>query len=455
MKHEIVIPKLGLTMEEATLLAWHHEDGQRVAKGDTVITIETDKIVFDVEAEQEGFLQRVAAADARLPVGALAGYLHATAQGAKAADGGPAGASDPADQPTEFAISEAPAAAPASSALEAANPASHPAVLTAGTTLDGGRLMVSPVARSLAQARQIGLAGLTGSGPGGVILKRDVESAEQANQSNPARQGSQGSQGSAVKPADQVTQSARPTLPPGLPAGAPGTQRRPLTAMRRAISERMMKSLTTTAQMTGFGKVDMSEAVKLRGALVAVADYIGTRISYTDIIIKAAATVLAQMPGINSYIDGNDVVTWTDVNIGMAVSVEGGLMVPVIRNVDRLSLVRLSQLRLALIDKARAGKLTREDVEGGTFTVSNFGSYGGDFETPILNTPQSALLGVGKIEDEPVVRDGQIVIRPMMAISLTFDHRLIDGALAGEFRKRFKALLEAPAQATATSGAAA
>ena len=448
MKHEIAIPKLGLTMEEATLLAWHHEDGQRVAKGDTLITIETDKIVFDVEAEQEGFLQRIAAADARLPVGALAGYLHATAEGAKAAGGGPAGTSDPADHPTEFAIPEARAAAPTSVAFEA----SHPAVLTAGTTLDGGRLMVSPVARSLAQAQQIGLAGLTGSGPGGVILKRDVEFAERANQSNQARQGSQGS---TVKPADQVTQSARPAVPPGQPAVAPGTQRRPLTTMRRAISERMMKSLTTTAQMTGFGKVDMSEAVKLRGALVAVADHIGTRITYTDIIIKTAATVLAQMPGINSYIDGNDVVTWTDVNIGMAVSVEGGLMVPVIRNVDRLSLVGLSQLRMALIDKARAGKLTREDVEGGTFTVSNFGSYGGDFETPILNTPQSALLGVGKIEDEPVVRDGQIVIRPMMAISLTFDHRLIDGALAGEFRKRFKALLEAPTQATATSGSAA
>ena len=448
MKHEIAIPKLGLTMEEATLLQWHHEDGQRVAKGDTLITIETDKIVFDVEAEQEGFLQRIAAADARLPVGALAGYLHATAEGAKAAGGGPAGTSNPTDHPTEFPILKAAAVAPASSTFESP----HPAVLTAGTTLDGARLMVSPVARSIAQAQQIGLAGLTGSGPGGVILKRDVESAVQAKQSN---QANLGSQAGTVKPADQVSQSARPTLPSGQPAVAPGTQRCPLTTMRRAISERMMKSLTTTAQMTGFAKVDMSEAVKLRSALVAVADHIGARITYTDIIIKTAATVLTQMPGINSYIDGNDVVTWTDVNIGMAVSVEGGLMVPVIRKVDRLSLVALSQLRMALIGKARTGKLTREDVEGGTFTVSNFGSYGGDFETPILNTPQSALLGVGKIEDEPVVRDGQIVIRPMMAISLTFDHRLIDGALAGEFRKRFKALLEAPAQVTATSGSAA
>ena len=215
--------------------------------------------------------------------------------------------------------------------------------------------------------------------------------------------------------------------------------------MRRAISERMMTSLASTAQMTGFGKVDMAETVRLRAALVAVAEHIGARITYTDIVLKAAATVLAQMPGINSFIDGNDVVTWSDVNIGLAVTVDGGLVVPVLRNVDRLSLVQIAHLRVALIDRARSGKLTLEDLDGGTFTVSNFGSYGGDFETPILNTPQSALLGIGQIADEPVVRDQQIVIRPMMSISLTFDHRLIDGALAGEFRRRFKACLEQPA----------
>lgn len=443
MKHAITIPKLGLTMEEATLLEWHHENGQHVAKGDTVITIETDKVVFDVEAEQEGFLQRVAAPDSRLLVGALAGYLHATAEAAKTAGNGSAGAADPAEHPTEFSIPEAPSAvpAPAPATSQAAHPV-HPAVLTAGMSSEGGRLMVSPVARSIAQAKNIELARLKGSGPGGVILKRDVEpSAAQAGQ------------GSQVGQLNQLSQAARqPPARPELVVAPPATLRSPLTNMRRAISDRMMKSLTTTAQMTGFGKVDMTETVKLRGALVAVADHIGVRITYTDIVMKAAATVLTQMPGMNSYIDGNDVVTWEDVNIGMAVSVEGGLMVPVLRHVDRLSLVELSRLRVALIDKARAGKLTREDVEGGTFTVSNFGSYGGDFETPILNTPQSALLGIGQIADEPVVRDKQIVIRPMMAISLTFDHRLIDGAMAGEFRRRFKALLEEPAQGQARLG---
>lgn len=428
MKHAIAIPKLGLTMEEAILLEWHHENGQHVAKGDTVITIETDKIVFDVEAEQEGFLQRVVSADSRLPVGAIAGYLHATAEAVEAAGNGTTGASDPVGHSAEFLISEA--------AATAASRAPHPAVLTGGAVSDGGRLMISPVARSIAKAKNIELQHLKGSGPGGVILKRDVESAVQTGQDTQA---------------SQITNKS-PVARPALAVVVPGSLRRPLTGMRRAISDRMMKSLTTTAQMTGFGKVDMTEAVKLRGAMVAVREHIGVRITYTDIVIKAAATVLTQMPGMNSYIDGNDVVTWADVNIGMAVSVEGGLVVPVIRNVDRLSLLELSRLRLALIDKARTGSLTREDVESGTFTVSNFGSYGGDFETPILNTPQSALLGIGQIADEPVVRDKQIVIRPMMGISLTFDHRLIDGAMAGEFRRRFKALLEEPAQVQARLG---
>ena len=443
MKHAIAIPKLGLTMEEATLLEWHHENGQHVAKGDTLITIETDKVVFDVEAEREGFLQRVAAADASLLVGALAGYLHDTAEAAKAAGNGPAGSADPADPPTEFEIPEAPAVP----SEPAASQAPHPAVLTAATASGGGRLMVSPVARSLAQAEHVELDRLKGSGPGGVILKRDVESALQARPTGQAGPANQTNQTNQANPA-----AGPPAAGSALPAAAPAALRRPLTAMRRAIGERMTKSLATTAQMTGFGKVDMTEAVNLRGALVAVADHIGARITYTDIVIKAAATVLTQMPGMNSSIDGSEVVTWPDVNIGMAVSVEGGLMVPVIRHVDRLSLVEVSRQRLALIDKARTARLTREDIEGGTFTVSNFGSYGGDFETPILNPPQSALLGIGQIADEPVVRDKQIVIRPMMAISLTFDHRLIDGAMAGEFRRRFKALLEQPAQIHAKPG---
>lgn len=412
MTHAIFIPKLGLTMEDATVVEWARSDGERVAKGETVITIETDKIMFDVEAEQDGFLQRVAEVGAKLLVGDLAGYLHPNAESALAKSG--AGVSAAAT--TGAAAATATAAPPAA-------PATHPATLSAGTDASGQRKLASPVARELAKTRQLDIASVPGSGPGGVVLKRDVESFQPAA-------------GAAKLPAFMVSSA---------PVTSSAARRTPMTGMRKAIAQRMMQSLTTKAQMTGFGRIDMTEASRLRESMVGAADQLGARITYTDLVLKAAATVLAGMPEMNAYIDGDDIVSWSDINIGLAVSVNGGLIVPVIHHVDRLTLVELSLARQAQTAKARAGKLTREDVEGGTFTVSNFGSYGGDFETPILNAPQSALLGIGQISDEAVVRDKQIVIRPMMSISLTFDHALIDGAMAGDFRARFKALLEQPA----------
>ena len=408
--HAIFIPKLGLTMEDAIVVEWGFADGAQVHRGDTVVTIETDKITFDIEAEHDGYLQRVAPVGAKLLVGDLAGYLHPMADAALAAG----------------QRSAAPAFPGAPAATAPMPAAAHPANLGAAKDASGRRLMASPVARQLASARDLDLATVTGSGPGGVILKRDVEAA-------PPR----------TAPPAQASIAATATATTII---APGTlTRRPMTAMRKAIAQRMMQSLASKAQMTGFGHVDMAEATRLRETLVDAADTLGVRITYTDLVLKAAATVLAAMPEMNAWIEGDDIVSWNAVNIGLAVSVNGGLIVPVIRHVDQLSLVELSHARLALIDKARSGKLTRADVDGGTFTLSNFGSYGGDFETPILNAPQSALLGIGQIRDEAVVRDKQIVIRPMMSISLTFDHCLIDGAMAGEFRSRLKALLEQPA----------
>ncbi len=214
--------------------------------------------------------------------------------------------------------------------------------------------------------------------------------------------------------------------------------------MRRAISQRMGQSLAGTAQMTGFGKVDMTDMVRWRSELLDALPADSARITYTDIVTKACAGLLREMPELNSYIDGDEVVTWTDINVGIAVAVDGGLLVPVIHRADRLSLREIAARRVTLIDRARSGRIEPNDLAGGTFTVSNFGSYGGDFETPILNTPQSALLGIGGITDEAVVRNGEIVIRAMMMLSLTFDHRLIDGAVAGRFRARLRELLECP-----------
>lgn len=409
MSQGVHIPKLGLTMEEATLLQWHVPSDGRVDKGAVLLTIETDKITFDVEAEASGFLEQVADVGDRLKIGELVGYLHGRA-------GQRCGAGSPA-------VSGVSAPAPSSAAAPVFQ-SSHPAALTVACA-SGGRQLVSPVARRLAQEHGLALPQIIGSGPGGAVLRRDVLATAAAQASAPAQ-----------APAAPALQSL---------VSAASVQRRPMSAMRRTISQRMMHSLHSSAQMTGFGRIDMGQAVAWRRSLVEREADLGVRITYTDLLLKACACVLRDMPEINAYIDGDDIVSLADIHIGLAVAVDGGLVVPVLRHIDRLSLVELAQQREQLIARARTGKLMPDEMNGGSFTLSNFGSYGGDFETPILNWPQSALLGIGQISDEAVVRDGQVVARPMMMISLTFDHRLIDGALAGRFRSRLRELLERPA----------
>ncbi len=289
-----------------------------------------------------------------------------------------------------------------------------------------------PLARRIAGQANIDPAALTGTGAHGAVLRRDVE-AEIERRAAAAR----GAVAAVPAPAVRLAPE------PAVPAGA-GDLRRPLAGIRRAIAQKMMHSLQSTAQMTGFARVDMGEAVRLRKACVAAEAELGVRVTYTDIVLKACADALAAMPEINASIVGEEIVTWGDVNVGLAVALDDGLIVPVVRNADRKSIAGIAHERADLVARARAGSLARADVEGGTFSLSNFGTYGGDFETPILNAPQSAILGIGAIADEPAVRDGQIVIRPMMMMSLTFDHRLIDGAAAGRFRARVRAALENP-----------
>lgn len=416
MPHPIAIPKLGLTMVDCTLVEWAKADGEKVAKGQTLYTIETDKISTEVEADADGYLERTVAVDTLLPVGAVVGFLHADKNAVGRGSAVTASAPVVAAQPETSGSAQA----------------QHGASLTMRVDADGGRtrLLASPVARRVAAEASLDLTVVPGTGPGAAILLRDVRQAMASG-----RKGA----------APTVAEAA---LVPTRAAGEP--RRRPLAGMRKAIANRMMQSLQGSAQMTGFGSIDMAEAVKLRAALLSAEAKIGARISYTDIILKACASGLAEMPTVNASIIGEEIVEWGEVNIGLAVALDDGLIVPVLRNVDRMTLADISRTRQDLIARARAGTLGHKDVDGGTFSLSNFGSYGGDFETPILNPPQSALLGIGQITDEPVVRDGQIVIRPMMRISLTFDHRLIDGALAGQFRARVKSFLENPALLMAT-----
>lgn len=413
MAHPVAIPKLGLTMTDCTLVEWRGQDGDRIEQGETLYAVETDKITSDIEADASGYLRRFAEIDTLHEVGAVIGGLFATREEALAAPGAPVSV-DPAPSAPEPAVGEAVAAS-------TSTPAAPVAAVAAG------RVRISPLARRIAADAGIDAAALSGSGAHGAVLRRDVD-----------REISRRDAASAPQ------MQAVPSGAAATPAGGKGDAARPLAGMRRAIAQRMMQSLSSTAQMTGFARVDMAETVRLRKACVAAEQELGVRVSYTDIVLKACAQALAAMPQINASIVGDRIVTWGDVNIGLAVALDDGLIVPVIRNADRKSIVQIALERLELAANARAGALSREDLEGGTFSLSNFGSYGGDFETPILNAPQSALLGIGAITDEPAVRDGQIVIRPMMTMSLTFDHRLIDGAIAGRFRARVREMLESP-----------
>jgi pyruvate/2-oxoglutarate dehydrogenase complex dihydrolipoamide acyltransferase (E2) component len=413
MASPITIPKLGLTMTDCTLVEWMKQDGDRVAAGEVLFSVETDKMVNEIEAERDGYLRRAAGLDTVHMVGDIVGHLHDSREAALR--------EDPAGRPP----------APAAPRGEPIGDGEPTRVVSAVNVLsmqartgDGARMLVSPVARMIASSHGLDISELEGlgSGPGGAILKRDVERRLEAPKS--------------------VAQPAATPL-----AGATGAEpkRRPLAGMRRTIARRMMESLQGSAQMTAFGRVDMSGSMRLRQALVEREKELRVRVTYTDIVVKAVATVLSQMPLINASIVGDEIVEWPDANVGIAVALEEGLIVPVVHKADRKTLVEIAHERKRLVEAARNGGLDPSDLSGGTFSVSNFGSYGGDFETPILNPPQSAILGIGQIVDEPVVRDGAIVIRPQMMLSMTFDHRLIDGAEAGRFRARLKAYLEEPA----------
>jgi len=413
MPHAIAIPKLGLTMTDCTLVSWAKSNGDAVSKGELLYAIETDKITTDIEADDTGFLRRLAEPDTLHQVGAVIGALYETREEALSERGDKA--------PTPAEVNNIPTAA-----------------LQVGPTLESSagrasrRVRSSPLARRIAASAGLDIAMVAGTGFGGSVLRRDVEAALAERKAKASRD-----------------TAAAPAVPRHVPSDASGATgviaaRRPLAGMRRAIALRMMTSLQSSAQMTGFGRIDMTEAVRLRAACIGREAELGVRITYTDIVLKAAANVLASMPSMNSSIVGEEIVNWGEVNIGLAVALDDGLVVPVIRNADGKSIAEIGVERRDLMQRARAGRLGREELHSGTFSLSNFGSYGGDFETPILNPPQSALLGIGAITDEPVVRDGQIVIRPMMTISLTFDHRLIDGAVAGRFRAQLRSALESP-----------
>jgi pyruvate dehydrogenase E2 component (dihydrolipoamide acetyltransferase) len=386
MATKITVPKLGMGTAPITLVQWCAKEGEWVEKGKTVLVVETEKIRHDIPAKAAGFLHIVGKEGADASIGSAAGFLAETEEEL---------ASLQKETPKEAA------------AAPSGKPAEAKAAPAAVGVEREGRISISPAARKLAEEHIIDLSTVEGTGPNGRIVREDIEQA----------------------------------IAGGAPAGAKGFDGRevektiPLTGTRQAIAEHMVRSLTISAQLTAMGEIDAGELMNIHKKLKKESESTGKRISYTALIIAALARALRANPMVNASIIDDEIKVWKSINIGAAVPVEGGLIVPVIKDADKKSLVEISENLRELTEKARNRALAGDDVKGGTFTISNLGPLGVGyrFDTDIINQPESAILGVGGITERPAVRDGQIVIRPIMSYSLTYDHRLVDGAMATQF----------------------
>jgi len=374
------MPKFGLTMQEGTIQQWFKAEGDRVNKGEPLFEVETEKVLYEVETPAGGTLARVLyPAEATVACARVLAVI--------ALDG-----EDPAAIAARYDPTRAPVTLPRTVEAAPALPASAVPPAGAGTP-------VTPAARKLAKEQGMDLATVRGSGPGGRITREDVEAA--------------------------LSRNVAPTRP-AVSSAAPGGS--PLRGRRKAIAEHMLRSLQSTAQLTITTEDDVSALVARRQRWQAEFS-----LTYTDLILEAAASALRTHPRLNATFQAGLLQEHGEVHIGLAVALDDGLVVPVIRNADRKTLREIAAESLALAEKARRGTLGVDDVSGGTFTVTNLGMYGVDAFTPVLHTPQIAVLGVGRILDKPAVHEGRVAPRAMMVLSLTFDHRVVDGAPAAVF----------------------
>lgn len=413
MATEIKVPRLGMAVADASIIEWKVNEGDRVEEKQVMVVIETEKLRYDVEAPASGFIHIMSGDGDTAPVGSVIGMLAESKEELEALQKG-----TPAAKPAGAAAAAEPV--PTAAASQAEAPARERTALGEGEE----RIRISPVARKMAEEHLIDITRVNGTGPGGRITREDIEKAIAAKGAAPEK---------AAAPAEAAGEKRVKTTIP-------------LKGMRAAIAEHMHRSLAISAQLTAMGEIDMTQMVKLRQDLVGQESVIGTRITYTDLLVLAIARALKDNPMINSSLINNEIKIWEDINIGVAVALEEGLIVPVVKNADKKSLKEISLTVKALAEKARAGKLTAEEISGGTFTLSNLGAMaaGYRFETVIINQPESAILGTGAVTDRAVVRDGQIVIRPIMTYYFTYDHRVVDGAMAARFMASLIKLLENP-----------
>ena len=413
MPANIVVPEVGESIVDARVAKWLRKEGETVAVGDPLVELETDKIDLEVAAPQGGVLKRIDRKDGDdVKVGEVLGLIEDAAAGATTPAPGTA-RSSPASAP-----SQEPAAAPAP---KAAGPE---------------KTRATPTARKAAQDREVDLTRLQGSGDAGRVMRRDVEQAA-AGADNGAAAASAG-------PA-----KARPTLPvaePPRPSSGQRTEERVRMSKRRAtIARRLVEVQSTAAMLTTFNEVDMSAVMALRERhKLAFKERHGIGLGIASFFVKGSIGALRAFPRINAEIQGDEMVLKHYYDIGVAVGASEGLVVPVIRDADRLSFAQIEQRIRDFAKRAEDGTLSLADLKGGTFTITNGGVFGSLLSTPILNPPQVGILGLHAIQQRPMAVNGQVVIKPMMYVALTYDHRIVDGSEAVQFLVRIKQLVEDP-----------
>lgn len=471
MATEVRFPKFGLTMTEGTLLQWHKEEGQQVEKGEILFEIESEKAVMEVEASASGVLLRVqASAGDIVPVSQVIAWI---GQAGEVPGAQEAGAPETVQ-------------APVNEGAEKTESPPKPGLET------GGRIVATPIARRLAKESGLDLSLVGGTGPRGRITKEDVEIAltaqahapRQPDALQPAKaavdvkervvaspvarrlaeeagvdlKGVQGTgpRGRISKEDVQAALAVQDAVPPVEPESAPEPVESlpapalkpslvlPFAGVRKTIADRMSLSAHTTAPVTLTLEADATELVKLRQSLKLMTTEADPAPTYNDILIKVVARALTELPDLNARLVGDEIQQVQEINVGLAVDTANGLVVPVVRNADQLTLRAVADATRQLIERFLEGRFLPEDLQGGTFTITNLGAFEIDAFTPIINPPECAILGVGQIAPKAVVRDGQLVARSMVALSLTFDHRLVDGAPAARFLQRVKQLVENP-----------
>ena len=441
---DVVMPQMGESIVEGTLTKWLKKAGEHVERDEPLFEISTDKVDTEIPAPAAGVLKEVLVEEGKtVAISTVVGRIE---------EGAGNGASAPAQAAAPAPVTSKPAPPPTPAAAQApmvAETRKEPVASSAGPypipvpepqppmPTDGP---LSPLVRKMAREYNIDLRQVKGTGAGGRISKQDLETYMSAQGARTMAQ--------AATPAPSAQLSAQPIAPPPpaapMPrAQAPQARVEPMSIMRTRIAEHMLASKRTSAHVTTVHKTDMTKVAKLRDRHKAeFQQRYGYSLTYLPFVIAATVEAIHEYPILNASIEGTNIIYHNEINIGIAVALENGLIVPVIRNADEKNVLGLQRSVVDLATRARSRQLKADEVQGGTFSITNFGSFGSVFATPIINQPQVAILGVGAVEKQPVVIDDAIAIRSVAYLALTFDHRLIDGALADQFTGKVKSILE-------------